>query len=70
MQSSLCLRSQLVEVQTLITAQVLHEGWHVQGVKHLVIVDIEVLPSPTKILIHVFVSSSLIHLLMLHQNLS
>ena len=60
--------SQLVEVQTLITAQVLHERWHVQRVQHLVIVHIEVLPSPTEILIHVFFSSRLIHLLMLHQD--
>jgi len=62
--------SQLVEVQTLITAQVLHESWHVQGIEHIGIVYVEVLPSPTKILIHVFISSSIIHLLMFSQDFS
>ena len=57
-----------IEVKALVTAQVLHECWHVEGVEHILLVNIEVLPCSAEVLIHIFIEGISIKLLMFLQN--
>lgn len=62
--------SEVVKIETLVTAYVLHEGGHVKGIKHIRLVHVEVLPGTTEILIHILFKSVTLQLLMLLEDLS
>lgn len=59
-----------VEVQALVAAQVFHESWHVKGVQSVCIVHVEVLPRSAEILVHILVSSGVVHFLLLLEDFS
>jgi len=59
-----------VEVQALVAAQIFHEGWHVKGVQSVCIVDVEMLPRSAEILVHILVSSVVVHFLLLLEDFS
>lgn len=62
--------SEVIKIETLVTAYVLHESGHVEGVKHIRLIHVEVLPSSTEILIHILIKGVTLQLLMLLEDLS
>lgn len=62
--------SEVIKIETLVTAYVLHESGHVEGIKHIRLIHVEVLPRSTEILIHILIKGFTLQLLMLLEDLS
>jgi len=57
-----------VEVDALVAEEVLLEAWHVERIDHGIIVDVEMLPSSGKVLIHEVIKLFSLDLLLFANN--